>query len=150
MARVIDPRMVGAPVTTRTYARGESPAYSAYRILHAGYAILPIVAGADKFFNYLTNWERYLAPEIPRLLSVDAATFMMGVGAVEILAGLIVALAPRFGGYLVALWMVGIIVNLLMVPGYYDVALRDFGLALGALALANLSRHFTSPRTALG
>jgi hypothetical protein len=117
----------------------------AYTILYVGFAVLPIVAGADKFFNLLVNWEMYLAPLATEIVPVTAATFMMIVGVIEIAAGLLVALRPRIGAYVVAAWLWAIIVNLLLVPGYYDIALRDFGLSLGALALARMSTAF-NPR----
>jgi hypothetical protein len=122
----------------------DRPAYQAYVILYAGFIALPILAGADKFFHFLVNWDQYLAPAFAGLLpaSVTPHMFMLAVGVVEIVAGLVVAAKPGIGAYVVALWLWGIIVNLLMIPGYYDVALRDFGLSLGALALARLSCEF--------
>jgi hypothetical protein len=126
-------------MTERVLTRTSSPAYQAYQILHLAFTIAPIVAGADKFLHFLTNWDQYLAPIVPRLTGLSAHTFMLGVGAIEIVAGLLVAFMPRVGGYVVALWLCGIIVNLLMIPGYFDVALRDLGLALGAFALARLA-----------
>jgi len=111
-------------------------------ILHIGFAVLPIVAGLDKFCHVLVNWDAYLAPVVTRLLPVDGHTFMLAVGVIEIVAGLLVAFRPRIGAYIVMLWLWGIIANLLLVPGFYDVALRDFGLSLGALALARLSHEF--------
>lgn len=116
-----------------------APANQAHQILHWGYTALPILAGADKFFDLLGNWDKYLAPVFPQILNVSGNLFMYGVGVVEIVAGLLVAFRPRYGGYLVAAWLWGIIVNLLLLGGYYDIALRDFGLSLGALALARLS-----------
>jgi hypothetical protein len=121
------------------------PSYQAYVILHIGFIVLPIVAGLDKFFLVLVNWDQYLAPIVPQLTQLSAHSFMLAVGVTEIVAGLIVALRPRIGAYIVALWLWGIIANLLLGPGYYDIALRDFGLSLGALALARLSREF-NPR----
>ncbi len=127
--------------------RSTSPTYQAYQILHIGFAVLPIVAGLDKFLHLLVNWNVYLAPMIQSLLPIDGATFMLVVGAVEILAGLMVIFRPDIGGYVVAFWLWGIIINLLLIPGYFDIALRDFGLSLGALALARMSRNFEhSPR----
>jgi uncharacterized membrane protein HdeD (DUF308 family) len=122
-----------------TYRR---PAYQAFLILYAGFAALPIIAGVDKFLHLLVNWDQYLAPWVAGLLPVSGHTFMLVVGVIEIAAGLLVALRPRVGAYVVALWLGGIIVNLLLIPGYLDIALRDFGLSLGALALARLSREF--------
>jgi hypothetical protein len=117
--------------------------HQAYVILLCAFIIAPIVAGADKFFHFLVDWNQYLAPIIPRLTGIDARLFMMFVGVVEIIAGIIVAITPRFGGLLVAAWLWGIIVNLFLIPGYYDIALRDFVLSLGAIALARLSAEFS-------
>lgn len=117
-----------------------NPAYQAYLILHIGFAVLPIVAGVDKFLHLLVDWDQYLAPLATQIVPVPAHTFMLVVGVVEIVAGLLVAFRPRIGAYVVALWLWGIILNLLLIPGFYDVALRDFGLSLGALSLARLSQ----------
>src|SRR2546428_1149526 len=116
-----------------------APAYQAYRLLHWAFVAAPVIAGLDKFFDLLTHWDKYLAPSLLNLSPLSAARTMDAVGVVEIIAGLVVALRPRIGAYVVAAWLAGIIVNLLLVGGYYDVALRDFGLFLGALALARLS-----------
>jgi hypothetical protein len=118
------------------------PARDAYRLLHLGFTIAPIVAGADKFFGLLVDWDKYLAPWMAGLSPIGGHNLMLVVGLVEIVAGLVVWFRPRFGGYLVAAWLGGIILNLLTLPGYFDVALRDFGLALGALALARLATAF--------
>jgi len=134
---------------TGTPSSVSSPAYQAYLILHMGFTVLPILAGLDKFFHLLVDWDQYLAPAVTRMLPVTAHTFMLAVGAIEIVAGLLVAVRPRLGAYIVAAWLWGIIVNLLLVPGFYDIALRDFGLSLGALALARLSREFTASNTRL-
>jgi uncharacterized membrane protein YphA (DoxX/SURF4 family) len=119
--------------------RSSSPSAQAYQILHLAYTVAPIVAGVDKFFHWLVNWDQYLAPAVARMLPVPGHTFMLAVGAIEIVAGVLVAVAPRIGGWVVAAWLLGIIVNLLLIPAYFDIALRDFGLALGAIALARLS-----------
>jgi hypothetical protein len=124
------------------------PAYQAYLILYVGFTVLPILAGLDKFFHVLVNWDMYLAPVVTRVLPVEGHTLMLAVGVIEIAAGLIVAFAPRVGAYVVALWLWGIVVNLLLAGNFYDIALRDFGLSLGALALARLSQDFD--RTAQG
>lgn len=121
--------------------------YEAYRILHLAFIVAPIVAGLDKFFNLLVNWEQYLPSFANRLLGGHGHEFMLVVGVIEIVAGLGVAFMPRIFAYVVSLWLLLIVVNLLMIPGYYDVALRDFGLALAALALARLSRG-VEPRSA--
>lgn len=117
----------------------DEPAYGAYWLLRVGYAVLPIWMGIDKFGNALTDWPSYLAPWIVDVLPFSAQTAMYVVGAIEIVAGVAVALKPRYAAYVVALWLTGIIVNLLTYSGFYDVALRDFGLLVGALALARLA-----------
>ena len=119
-----------------------SPVYQAYRLLHVAFVVALIVAGLDKFFHLLVDWNQYLAPIVPRVLGGHGDEFMLAVGAIEIVAGLGVLLKPKIFAYVVAAWLLGIIVNLLLIPGYYDIALRDFGLALGALALARLSQNF--------
>src|ERR1051325_6529741 len=126
--------------------RTQSPAYQAFQILHLAFVVAPILAGADKFFHVLVNWDQYLAPAIARMLPVPGHTFMLAVGVIEIVAGLLVAFMPRIGAWVVAAWLLGIIVNLLMIPGYFDVALRDFGLMLGAVALARLSEDYGRQR----
>ncbi len=122
--------------------RTGTPAHQAYLLLYFGFIVAPIAAGADKFFHLLVNWDQYLAPAIAGIVPVAPHTFMLAVGVIEVVAGLIVAMKPSVGGFVVAAWLWGIIVNLLLVPGYYDIALRDFGLSLGALALARLAVHF--------
>mgnify|MGYP001480328581 CR=1 FL=1 len=121
------------------------PAHSAFRILRFGFTVAPIVMGVDKFFNVLVNWPHYLAPMAAQALPVSPAAFMQAAGVVEIIAGLVVAFYPIIGGWLVAAWLWGIIANLLLVPGYYDIAVRDFGLSLGAVALARLAAAFAVP-----
>jgi hypothetical protein len=139
-----DPRAgLGPAPRSAPYTR---PAYQAFLILYAGFAALPVLAGADKFLHLLVNWDQYLAPRIADLLPVSGHTFMLAVGVIEIAAGLLVALWPRVGAVVVALWLWGIILNLLVAGGYYDIALRDFGLSLGALALARLAAEFGRPR----
>jgi hypothetical protein len=123
--------------------RTNTPSAQAYQVLHVAYTIAPIIAGADKFFHWLVNWDLYLAPAVARIAPVSAHTFMLGVGIVEMIAGVLVAMAPRIGGWVVAAWLFGIIVNLLMIPAYFDIALRDFGLALGAIALARLAEDYS-------
>jgi len=131
-----------APASTGYSGAMARPAYQAYVVLYTGFVALPIVAGLDKFFHLLVNWDQYLAPVVTQVLPVTAHQFMLVVGVIEIIAGLLVAFKPQLGAYVVALWLWGIIVNLLLVPGFYDIALRDFGLSLGALALARLSHEF--------
>jgi uncharacterized membrane protein YphA (DoxX/SURF4 family) len=120
------------------------PANQAFWLLRVGFTVAPILFGIDKFSHVLVNWDKYLAPQITDALNVHAHTLMYAVGVIEIIAGLVVAIRPRFGGYLVAAWLAGIIVNLLMLGDFYDVALRDFGLLIGALALARLAVAFPS------
>ncbi|HSV41137.1 MAG TPA: hypothetical protein VLI04_20415 [Nocardioidaceae bacterium] len=112
----------------------------AFLLLRTVFTVAPILFGLDKFANVMTDWEKYLAPWINDLVPGDAHATMLMIGVIEITAGVVVALLPRFGGYLVAAWLLGIIVNLLTLGGYADVALRDFGLLVGALALAQLAR----------
>jgi len=121
----------------------DNPAYQAFWLLRLGFTVAPILFGLDKFAHVLVNWDRYLAPWIDRLVPGTAHEAMYAVGVIEIIAGLIVFIRPRFGGYLVAAWLAAIIVNLLTFPGFYDIALRDFGLLLGALTLARLATAFT-------
>jgi hypothetical protein len=118
------------------------PAAQAYWLLRIGFIVAPILFGLDKFAHVLTNWDKYLAPEFTDLFNAQAHTLMYAVGAIEIVAGLVVAFRPRFGAYLVAAWLAGIIINLLLLGDFYDVALRDFGLLLAALALARLAVAF--------
>ena len=127
-------------ITDTIAAQTGDPAYQAYRILQAGFVAAPILAGLDKFFNILVDWERYLAPFVGNLIA--PGLFMALVGVVEVAAGIGVAIKPRIFAYVVSAWLVGIILNLLMLPGYFDIALRDLGLALGALALGRLSQKY--------
>ena len=122
------------------------PVRQAYWILRAGFTVAPILAGLDKFFHVLVDWDKYLAPSVNNLLGGNGHAFMLAVGVIEIVAGIGVALRPRIFAYVVAAWLLGIIVNLLLIPGYFDVALRDLGLALGALALGRLSQAVESNR----
>jgi hypothetical protein len=129
---------VSATRGSSTIGRGD-PVYQSFRMLQLGFVVAPILAGLDKFFNILTDWTDYLAPVIADNLPFSASTLMMIIGVVEIVAGLIVAFRPRIGGFIVAAWLGAIILNLLLAGDYYDVALRDLGLALGALSLARLA-----------
>jgi uncharacterized membrane protein YphA (DoxX/SURF4 family) len=115
------------------------PAYQSFWLLRVGFTV------ADKFANVLVNWEKYLAPWIREVSPLSATHTMYVVGVIEILAGVAVAIKPRYAAYIVAAWLAGIIVNLLSYPGYYDVALRDFGLLLGALTLARLASIYDPP-----
>jgi hypothetical protein len=118
------------------------PGYQAYQILRAGFTVAPIVAGLDKFFNLLVNWDQYLPAFVNKLTGGHGHELMLAVGVIEIVAGLGVAFKPRIFAYVVSAWLLLIVANLLMIPGYFDVALRDFGLSLGALALARLSQEY--------
>jgi hypothetical protein len=132
-----------APVPSATKrSRLSDPVYQAFTLLRIGFTVAPILFGLDKFLNWLVDWETYLAPEIDDLIPGNAHQAMIAVGVIEIVAGLVVAVRPKFGGYLVAAWLGGIIVNLLLQADYYDIALRDFGLLLGALTLARLATAF--------
>jgi uncharacterized membrane protein YphA (DoxX/SURF4 family) len=119
--------------------RAATPSRQAFLLLRTVFTVAPIVFGLDKFFNVLTDWPAYLAPVINDIVPGTSQQAMYAVGMVEILAGVAVALLPRYGALLVAGWLAGIIVNLLLIPGYYDVALRDFGLLVAALALSRLA-----------
>jgi uncharacterized membrane protein YphA (DoxX/SURF4 family) len=121
------------------------PAYGAYLMLRVGFTVLPIVFGLDKFANVLTNWEHYLAPWIVRLIPLSAHQAMLVVGVIEIVAGVAVAVKPRYAAYIVAAWLAGIVINLVSYPGFYDIALRDFGLMLAALTLARLASVYDPP-----
>jgi hypothetical protein len=127
-------------------ARIGNPAFQAFAVLRIGFTVAPILFGIDKFLDWLVDWRTYLAPEIDDLVPGSAHQAMLAVGVIEIVAGLVVALRPKFGGYLVAAWLGGIIVNLLLQADHYDVALRDFGLLLGALSLARLATAFDRSR----
>ena len=120
-----------------------NPVAQAFWLLRLGFTVAPILFGLDKFGHVLVDWDRYLAPEFADVLPWTTHELMYAVGVIEIVAGLVVAVRPRFGGYLVAAWLGGIIVNLLMQADYYDIALRDFGLMLGALTLARLAGAFS-------
>ena len=126
----------------RTRDRVSDPVFQAFALLQVGFVVAPILFGLDKFLDWLVDWRVYLAPEINDLIPGTAHQAMLAVGVIEIVAGLVVAVRPRFGGYLVAAWLAGIITNLLIAADFYDVALRDFGLLLGALALARLATAF--------
>ncbi len=129
--------------------RLENPVYQAYLFLRAAFTAAPILFGLDKFFNWMVDWPDYLAPWLNDILPGSGQDFMYVVGAVEIAAGVLVALAPRLGSHVVAAWLAGIIVNLLTgdPPRYYDIALRDFGLLLAALTLGRLANVFAAAPT---
>ena len=119
--------------------------YQAFMLLRLAFTVAPIAFGIDKFFNVMVHWPVYLAPWINDLLPGSGSDAMHAIGVVEIVAGLSVALIPRYGALLVAAWLGGIIVNLLTASGFYDIALRDFGLMLGALTLARLAWAYAAP-----
>jgi uncharacterized membrane protein YphA (DoxX/SURF4 family) len=122
-----------------TQAAATEPARQAFLLLRTVFTVAPIIFGLDKFTNILTDWTAYLAPVATSVVPLPPQTFMYVVGVVEIIAGIAVAVRPRFGSLLVAVWLLGIIINLLVLGNFYDVALRDFGLLVGALALNRLS-----------
>lgn len=144
MSQIAHTTGLASPVASCVELR--DPVYQAYKILHVGFTVAPILAGADKFFHVLVDWNQYLAPAVNNLLGGHGSTFMLVVGVIEIIAGIGVALRPRVFSYVVAAWLAGIIFNLLLFPPshpfpHYDVALRDLGLCLGAIALGRLSNR---------
>ena len=134
-------------MTTRPAAQSAQlgdPAFQAFALLRVGFTVAPILFGLDKFTEWMADWSTYLWSGVTDGLPVSADDLMLAVGVVEIVAGILVAVRPRIGGYVVATWLGGIIVNLLLVGGYLDIALRDFGLLLGALTLARLATAFAT------
>ncbi|WP_022887372.1 DoxX family membrane protein [Glaciibacter superstes] len=133
-----------APASTASTSTGtlRDPGYQAFFILRTVFTVAPIIFGLDKFFNLLTEWPQYLAPWMADLFPGTAQQAMYTVGVVEILAGVLVAVLPRIGGWVVAAWLFGIIISLVTVPGFFDVALRDFGLLVAAIALARLASKY--------
>ena len=138
------------PVSTTSIPGGGDPARQAFLLLRTVFTVAPILFGLDKFTNLLTDWPQYLAPWIDDIVPGTAQQAMYAVGVVEIVAGLVVAVVPRWGALLVAAWLAGIIVNLLTLSGFYDIALRDFGLFVGALALWRLSVSYAPARARAG
>jgi hypothetical protein len=143
------PHGVRSPVPPGTATPGRTigavrhdAGYQAFLLLRITFAIAPLAFGLDKFFDVMVDWSTYLAPWIDDVVPGSADQAMHGVGVIEIVAGLVVALEPRYGASLVAAWLAGIIVNLLTFSGFYDIALRDFGLLVGALALTRLAWHY--------
>jgi uncharacterized membrane protein YphA (DoxX/SURF4 family) len=128
-----------------TPADWHDPRYQAFALLRLGLTIAPIAFGLDKFFNVMVDWPTYLAPWIDDIAPGSGQDFMYFVGVTEIVAGILVALKPRYGAYVVAGWLAGIVLNLLSYSGYYDIALRDFGLMLAALTLARLASVYDRP-----
>jgi uncharacterized membrane protein YphA (DoxX/SURF4 family) len=130
----------GVPPATRPRSvLVADPTHQAFLLLRTVFTIAPIAFGLDKFFNLLTRWPDYLAPFADRVVPGTAQQAMYAVGIIEIIAGILVAVTPRWGSLVVVLWLAGIIVNLLVLANFYDVALRDFGLLVGALALSRLA-----------
>jgi uncharacterized membrane protein YphA (DoxX/SURF4 family) len=125
-------------------AQLSNPAYQGYLLLRAAFTVAPILFGLDKFFNWMVDWPAYLAPWVNDIVPGSGQDFMYFVGVVEIAAGILVAVAPRLGAYVVAAWLGGIVINLLTAnaPTYYDIALRDFGLFLAAITLGRLAGAF--------
>lgn len=123
----------------------DDPAYQAFTLLRLAFTLAPILFGIDKFAGVMVDWEIYLAPWLNDIIPGTADEAMYAIGVIEIAAGIAVAFKPRYGAYLVAAWLGGIIINLLSYSGYYDIALRDFGLMLGALTLARLAVKFDPP-----
>jgi hypothetical protein len=146
VATALRPSPIPAPTALRS-----DPTAQAFMLLRVAFTVAPLLFGIDKFAGVLTDdWTRYLAPAFNDVIPGSASDAMHFVGIVEIAAGLVVAVSPRFGGLLVAGWLGGIIVNLLLVGGYGDIALRDFGLLLGALTLARLASGASSERSSPG
>ncbi len=142
--------MATADVSTSSIARTTTwsdPAYQAFLLLRTVFTVAPILFGLDKFANFLVSWPGYLAPWIDGIVPGTAQQAMYAVGVIEVVAGIMVAVAPRFGAWLVAAWLAGIIINLLTFPGFFDIALRDFGLFAAAVALARLATRY-APRPA--
>src|SRR2546421_1466660 len=136
----------GVSSTSGQRATLSDPAYQAFLVLRTAFTVAPILFGLDKFANLMVHWPSYLAPWIDRLVPGTAQQAMYAVGVIEVVAGIIVAVAPRFGAWLVAAWLAGIIVNLLTFPGFYDIALRDFGLFVAAIALGLLATRYAPRR----
>jgi len=141
MSTITTDRALAAGATRH---RLDDPAFQAFTLLRIGFTVAPILFGLDKFLD----WRIYLAPEINDLVPGNAHQALLAIGVIEIVAGLVVAVRPKFGGYLVAAWLAGIITNLLLQADFYDVALRDFGLLLAALTLARLATAFDRPTRA--
>ena len=138
--------LLGRAPATDPSLRVPTASRQVFLVLRIGFTALPILFGLDKFANVLTDWTKYLAPQIDSIVPGTAHQAMLAVGVVEIVAGLVVAVLPRFGGPLVAAWLAGIIVDLLLIGGYGDIALRDFGLLVAALGLSRLAWAFHPAR----
>jgi len=141
MAHVLNDSREMISLTTESVSTAQ-PSYQAYQILRTGFTVAPIVAGLDKFFHLLVNWDQYLPSFVNNMTGGHGHELMLAVGVIEIVAGLGVAFKPRIFAYVVSAWLLLIVANLLMIPGFFDVALRDFGLSIGAFALARLSQEY--------
>ncbi|MCA1675634.1 MAG: DoxX family membrane protein [Actinobacteria bacterium] len=142
---------MSSDVSTLSSTQGitrSDPVYQAFLLLRSVFTVAPILFGLDKFTNLLVDWPTYLAPWVDGLVPGTAQQAMYTVGVIEVVAGIMVAVAPRIGAWLVAAWLAVIIVNLLSFPGFFDIALRDFGLFVAAVALGRLAAHYArAPRT---
>ena len=138
-------RLDARPAAAGAAGQWHDAGFQAFWLMRIGYTVLPIAMGIDKFFNSMVYWPQYLAGWIDDIAPGTAQQFMYFVGAVEILAGLLVLLKPRYAAYIVAAWLAGIVVNLWSYPGWWDIGLRDFGLMLGALTLARLASVYDPP-----
>jgi len=147
MATAVDTESAAPLGVARERSRADwsDPRYQAYLLLRLGFTVAPIAFGIDKFWNGMVDWPKYLAPWIDGIMPGSAQDFMYLVGVVEIVAGLVVLAKPRYGAYLVAAWLAGIVTNLFSYPGWYDVAVRDFGLMLAALTLGRLAWVYDPP-----
>ncbi len=146
MEQVITETNSGRTNSQSTNDAASRPSYQAYQILRLGFTVAPIIAGLDKFLHLLVNWDQYLPPLVNNLTGGHGHELTLAAGVVEIIAGIGVWFKPKIFAYVVAAWLGLIIVNLLLIPGYFDVALRDFGLALGALALGRLSGEYSNQK----
>jgi uncharacterized membrane protein YphA (DoxX/SURF4 family) len=124
---------------SQAHVHAMSPAQRVWSILHWTYGLVPIAAGADKFMHVLTDWDKYLSPSIANILPMSAHSFMNIVGIIEIVAGVLVLVKPRIGSIVVAFWLIGIAINLVLTGQYYDVAVRDIVMSIGAFCLFILS-----------
>jgi len=143
MERIFDQTPMAGPAASAKAADASKPSYQAYQILHVGFTVLPILMGLDKFLGLLVNWDQYLPAVANRMLGGHGHEFMYVVGVIEVIAGIGVLIKPKIFAFVVAAWLALIIINLLMIPGYFDIALRDFGLLLGALAFGRLSQEYS-------
>jgi len=143
MEHIFDRTPMDRTVAKASAVDTSKPGYQAYQILHVGFTVLPILMGLDKFLGLLVNWDQYLPAVANRMLGGHGHEFMYVVGVIEVIAGIGVFIKPKIFAYVVAAWLALIIINLLMIPGYFDIALRDFGLLLGALAFGRLSQEYS-------